>query len=226
MQKNNIICNKCSIPKDFEKDFYSDRKTVCKECLKEDMRKNRLNKKDEYAEKDKIRRASLDKNQVRKYNAEYKKQNPDKIYNLGVAYREKNKERIREHKRKYSKNRRETDPLYKIRGNIRCLIKNTFLSGGSGKAKKTEEILGCTLSFFIDYIVAQFTDEMSLENYGFCKKEDCKRYWEFDHIYPVSKAKSEEELLHLNHYTNFRPLWQQDNRYKGDTVECIQLRLL
>ena len=42
--------------------------------------------------------------------------------------------------------------------------------------------------------------------------------WHLDHIYPVSLAKDEQELIKLNHYTNFQPLWAADNLLKGNKV--------
>jgi hypothetical protein len=42
--------------------------------------------------------------------------------------------------------------------------------------------------------------------------------WHFDHIYPVSLAKNEEELIKLNHYTNFQPLWKKDNLEKRNKI--------
>ena len=50
---------------------------------------------------------------------------------------------------------------------------------------------------------------MSWENAG---------QWHYDHIYPVSLAKDEEELIRLNHYTNFQPLWAEDNLRKGSKI--------
>jgi hypothetical protein len=50
---------------------------------------------------------------------------------------------------------------------------------------------------------------MSLSNHG---------QWHLDHIYPVSLAKSQEEIIRLNHYTNFQPLWAEDNIVKGNKV--------
>jgi len=50
---------------------------------------------------------------------------------------------------------------------------------------------------------------MSWENHG---------EWEYDHIYPVSKALDEEHLIALNHHTNFQPLWKIENRLKGDKL--------
>jgi hypothetical protein len=37
--------------------------------------------------------------------------------------------------------------------------------------------------------------------------------WDIDHIIPLSTAKTEEEILKLNHYTNLQPLCSYTNRY-------------
>ena len=52
---------------------------------------------------------------------------------------------------------------------------------------------------------------MSWDNYG-------QEGWVIDHIYPLSKAKSEDELYRLNHYTNLQPLWWYDNLMKSDKL--------
>jgi hypothetical protein len=39
--------------------------------------------------------------------------------------------------------------------------------------------------------------------------------WHLDHIKPIALAKSEEEIIKLNHYTNFQPLWVYDNILKS-----------
>jgi len=52
-----------------------------------------------------------------------------------------------------------------------------------------------------------FIDEMSWENYG---------DWHLDHIIPSSWAENEEEIIKLNHYKNFQPLWAKDNLTKGN----------
>ena len=36
--------------------------------------------------------------------------------------------------------------------------------------------------------------------------------WDIDHIIPISSAKSEEEIIQLNHYTNLQPLCSYINR--------------
>ncbi len=36
--------------------------------------------------------------------------------------------------------------------------------------------------------------------------------WDMDHIIPMASAKNEEEVIRLNHYTNFQPLDSYENR--------------
>jgi hypothetical protein len=71
-------------------------------------------------------------------------------------------------------------------------------------------MLGCDYDFFKAYIERQFKQGMTWENHG---------KWHFDHIIPVSSAKNEEELIKLNHYTNFQPLWAEENLSKSNKIE-------
>ncbi len=48
---------------------------------------------------------------------------------------------------------------------------------------------------------------MTWENHG---------KWHFDHKIPVSWANTEEEIIKLNHYSNFKPMWAYDNQSKGN----------
>mgnify|MGYP003672055855 FL=1 len=56
------------------------------------------------------------------------------------------------------------------------------------------------------HIESQFKSEMSWDNYG---------KWEIDHKQPLASAKTPEEVLKLNHYTNLQPMWALENRIKG-----------
>jgi len=43
--------------------------------------------------------------------------------------------------------------------------------------------------------------------------------WDIDHIIPSSTAKTEDELIRLNHYTNLQPLCSYFNRVvKRDNI--------
>lgn len=99
------------------------------------------------------------------------------------------------------------DPLFKLRHNIRNLIRNSIKKQTYTKNTKTYNILGCTFAEFSQYIEQQFLEGMTWQNYG---------HWEYDHKIPLSWATTEQEILALNHYTNFQPLWKEDNRSKNN----------
>jgi hypothetical protein len=109
--------------------------------------------------------------------------------------------------RYYEKSKRQSDPLYKLRRNIRSLIGGAIKNRKFSKNSKTADILGCSYDEFKIHIEKQFVINMSWDNYG---------QWEFDHVIPISWANSEEEITKLNHYTNFQPLWRTDNLLKSN----------
>lgn len=114
---------------------------------------------------------------------------------------------------KTAKDRKKREPLFNLTSNLRSSIKDSFKRACKGKykkSKKTEEILGCTIQDFIIHLQSLFTEGMTLGNHGNC--EEC---WHIDHKIPISSAKTEEEIIKLNHYTNLQPLWRGDNLTKG-----------
>ena len=108
----------------------------------------------------------------------------------------------------YRKEKLNTDPFFKMKANIRGLIRNAFTRRYTKKSKKTIEILCCTFEEFKEHLEKQFTPEMNWNNQG--------SYWHMDHIKPISLANSEEEVIKLNHYTNFQPLYWKDNLAKSN----------
>ena len=139
------------------------------------------------------------------YLKEYRLKNKDKRY----QYEINNKEKIKQTKRQYQIQRRQNDPLFKLIGNTRNLIANSIKKIGYSKTSKTYKILGCSYEEFKQYLESQFTNGMTWDNTG---------QWHLDHIYPVSLATDEEHLIRLNHYTNFQPLWAEDNLKKGNKI--------
>lgn len=132
------------------------------------------------------------------------------LYNIrSKKYYQKNKKDILIRHKKNINNKLKTDDIFKFRHNIRSLIRGSFKRGNNQfrKSAKTEAILGCTIEEFRNYIQLKFKEEMSFDNYG---------KWHLDHIYPISLAESEEEIIKLNHYTNFQPLWAKENIIKGN----------
>jgi len=178
---------------------------------KEKLKQYRLDNKQKISEqqkqwrldnKEKQKQYHLDNKEKRKeYRKEYNLQNKEKFKN----YFFNNKEKINE----YYKNKRITDPLYKLRCNISTLLYLSIKRNGYTKKSKSYKILGCSFEEFKLHLEKQFTKGMNWENQG---------KWHLDHIYPVSLAKDEEELIRLNHYTNFQPLWAIDNIKKGNKL--------
>jgi hypothetical protein len=120
-----------------------------------------------------------------------------------------NKVSIIQNKKQYIYNRSKTDYIFKFSCNVRSLINGSFRRGTNQfkKSAKTENILGCTIEEFRNYIESKFTEGMNWKN---------RDKWHLDHIKPIALAESEEDIIKLNHYTNFQPLWAIDNIRKKD----------
>lgn len=119
----------------------------------------------------------------------------------------------------YEKKRLKEDPIFKFKKYIRATVKRSakkFESDGR-MSPKAEEILGCTLKEFIEYIENQFEEGMTWKNHGHCKIGDCD-VWNIDHKIPLVTAKTIEETLLLNHYTNLQPMWAEENLRKGTKI--------
>lgn len=120
----------------------------------------------------------------------------------------------------YQKQKRAEDDLFRLKWNIRTSISQSFTRACNGKYKKSktsENILGCSLEFFVNFISSQFKNGMSLQRLSEIH---------LDHIIPISSAKTEEEIIRLNHYTNFQPLWAKDNFKKSNKIIEKQLKLI
>ena len=133
----------------------------------------------------------------------------------------KNKEKVKKHTDKWSNNnkeyfrewhatKRQNDPLYVLKSNIRTLICNSFKYK---KPTSTDVILGCTFDEFKHHIESQFEPWMNWDNYGCKIPLGYNITWDIDHIIPLSSAASEEEIMKLNHYINLRPLCSYVNRF-------------
>jgi len=91
-------------------------------------------------------------------------------------------------------------------------MRQAIKAAGTQKAKRTEQLLGCTSVQFRDHLQSQFTPEMNWENYG--------SFWCVDHISPLSAfdlTKPHQQRLAF-HYSNCRPLGKLENNLKADRV--------
>lgn len=200
-------------------------KKICKKCQEEknlcEFYKQKRNKDGHWntcipCEKNKYKENSeLIKNRV----SEYRNRNKDKISESKKKHYYLNREKILEQKKIYgiknrpNKNKKmleqyHTNPKFKLLNNLRTRMRLFLKSNNLKKHNKTIEILGAEPEIIKTYIENQFTEGMSWDNYGFYG-------WHIDHIIPLSSAKDENEIYKLCHYTNLQPLWAKDNIMKG-----------
>ena len=119
--------------------------------------------------------------------------------------RKKRQKQIAEWKKKEYKK----DPVFRMRMCIKSGLRSSLKRRGYTKKSRTHEVLGCSFDFFVSFMEKKFQNGMNWENYG---------KWELDHIVPVSLGKTEEEIVALNNYINFQPLWKEDNIKKYDKI--------
>lgn len=121
-------------------------------------------------------------------------------------YREINRDKLTQWSKEYRKFKMGVDPVYKAAIRIRSLINVKLYCNGYTKKSRTYEILGCSFPEFTTYIENKFQNGMSWSNHG---------EWHLDHIVPIASAETEEDVIRLNHHSNFQPLWASDNLRKG-----------
>ena len=153
---------------------------------------------------------NIEKEKERK--RKWKRDNPEKIAAQDKISRIKNPEKRADIERRSQKLRRDTNEVFKLSTGIRTLIGKSFREKGFSKSSHTYEILGCTFEEFKTHIESQFEPWMTWENRGKWNGE-LNYGWDLDHKIPISSANTKEDVLRLNHYSNFQPLCSHVNRY-------------
>ena len=209
MAKICIICEKEKEFKEFDKkksalDGY---RNQCRLCLYEKRKERFQLLSDE--EKEEYRIKSNERN---------KKYRKNKIEDPEFKLRKKNKRRENHLKRM-------EDPLYKLKVSfsrrLNKLLKRVECDRSTNKPYYLDK-LGCSFEEFKIYLESKFEDWMTWENYGKYNGE-LNYGWDIDHIIPLSKAITENDIYNLSHYMNLQPLCSRTNRdIKKDKIENPQ----
>jgi hypothetical protein len=168
-----------------------------------------------------------DKAKLNKKKREHYEKNKTKYKELKKVYYQDNKERHRKwrdnwvyenldkHRDNCSKAEaeRNKDPIYNMKCRLRRRIIHVFERNGWKKDMRTLEYIGCSPKELKEHLENQFKEGMNWDNRG---------EWHIDHIIPLSSAKTKEELIKLNHYSNLQPLWAKENLCKGAKLELIK----
>ena len=226
-------CSKCKEEKEIS-NFYKSKRyndglyPSCKTCGKSYYDNN--------IEKIKVeskKYRELNDENAKLYRIKYNKENKEKKKLSSKKWRENNKEKLKEYyiyhlikdkekkkiyKKRYNEENKEkinfanrsrykNDILYRlklvVKSSIRRLIKNQV---------SNSKILGCSYLEFKFHLESNFKPWMTWDNYGLYNGE-FNHGWDIDHIVPLSSAKTESDLIKLNHYTNLVPLCSKTNRY-------------
>jgi hypothetical protein len=98
----------------------------------------------------------------------------------------------------WTKNKRNNDPIFKLKDTLRKRLLNALKLQNVSKTTSIIKHIGCSIPELKTHLESKFTKGMCWENHG---------EWHIDHIIPLCRAKSEPEILKLNHFTNLQPLW-------------------
>jgi len=174
----------------------------------------RSNHKEYFEEKNKEYH-DTNKEQISERKREYYLKNRKKYLEYRKKYYLKNKEKVNKQSVVRINERKNTDEQFKLKCNIRCLIHSTIKLSGYRKNSKTTEILGCTFEEFKTYLESKFESWMNWDNYGNWdgQPKELNVSWDIDHKIPISSAKTEGDVIRLNHYSNLQPLCSYENRY-------------
>lgn len=203
-------CSKCLILKD-PQFFYTDKSkkdglsSYCKECRIKQTKQHKKDNREKVLENQR-RHYQENKVEIRKKQKLYNKNNKEKISLISKKWRDSNKDHSRAYFRKYKKNRKQVNPLYKIKENLRNRLYYALNAKRWNKNTHFNEYTGCTLEELKTHIEKQFKNDMTWENYG--------SVWQLDHIKNLASAKDEKELYKYSHYTNLQPLTKKEHLIK------------
>jgi hypothetical protein len=209
-------CTKCCQEKPLENfrlqkaNGYVYHKSICKLCEYENNKIYREKNKEKEANRVKEYRIN-NHNKRLEYESKYRENNKKKISSYQKLYYLDNKKTIGKKQRAYETERRKNDPLFKLSSNLRTIIRKSIKTNGYNKKSKTQEILGCTFEYLKKHIELLWEPWMNWDNHGLYNG-DLNYGWDIDHIIPLSMAKTEDEIIKLNHYSNLQPLCSKINR--------------
>lgn len=119
-----------------------------------------------------------------------------------------NPERCSQHKRKQKAN----NPNYAFAADMRATITTQLSVQGAKKSARGNRLLGCPLADFKRHIELLFWPGMSWNN---------RAEWCLDHVRPCNSFDllQPQDQQACFHYSNYQPLWGDDNARKGARLD-------
>ena len=199
------ICKRCNKELPYTSYYKNKRRkdgiqTYCKLCMKKE---NQINYKKHKESWDNRTKKYCKTDSSKKYRREWAK----KKYDTNPEYRKKCIKNAVDYERKKLK----SDIEFKIKHTLKNRLRKSLKTKNIKKCYKTNDLIGCSISYLKKYLEDQFDENMNWDNHG---------EWHIDHHIPIASFNllKEEEQKKCFHYTNLKPLWAKDNLSKGKKV--------
>ena len=132
--------------------------------------------------------------------ARYYQRHKEEIKRKVNEYRLANKEKISKQKYIRKKQRLKTDEVFKLKQQMNNLIYYSFKRKRKYRStSKASKIFGCEWKYFYNYLLDTFKN-----NYGY--EYDESIIIEVDHIIPMCRATTIDDVIKLNHISNLQLL--------------------
>lgn len=149
---------------------------------------------------------------------QYRLSNLDRMNKSSREWRERNRAQVRRRQSIYERQRRASDPNFKLRCTLRRRL-GMALSRNQ-KSGSALTLLGCSIPDFKIYLESKWEAGMTWENYG--------TIWHIDHIMPcaIFDLSIPDHQHRCFHFSNLQPLLAEQNWRKGGKVLTDQYPLL
>ena len=143
------------------------------------------------------------------YNKNYYNKNHDSELERCKMYNFQNRGKINE----YIKKRMKSDSNFKLAKYMRSRLYKAYKAQSVRKTNKTFDLLGCSHSFFKNWIVHQLYGNMTVENYG--------SIWQIDHCLPIVSFNllDENDKKKCFNWVNLRPMYSSENNSKSAKID-------
>jgi predicted transcriptional regulator len=153
------------------------------------------------------------KERLKKNHKKWSEKNKEHLTEYHKKWRTENVEKWRSTKRNYERNRKASDPLYKLISNFRTAIYTVLKENNITKFGHYFDVLQYTPEELINYLEKQFKDDMTWDNYG---------VWHVDHKLPITsfdiREIGDEEFMKCWCLDNLQPMWGEENIRKSNKI--------
>jgi len=143
----------------------------------------------------------------------WSEKNREHLFEYHKKWRTENVDKWRKTKRDYEKNRKDSDPLYKLIANFRTAIWTVLKESNVDKYGHYFDVLQYSPDELINHLETQFKDDMTWDNYGI---------WHVDHKLPITsfdiEEMGDEEFMKCWSLDNLQPMWGEENIRKSNKI--------